>query len=65
MARPSQVILTNMCLVENDQGQFVMQIRSPDRRYHYLFAQVMGFVLLRKDHYDARLYFLYPLKSWT
>ncbi|MGT2910490.1 NUDIX domain-containing protein [Streptococcus cameli] len=31
MSRDSQVILTNMCLVENDQGQFVMQIRSPER----------------------------------
>ncbi|MFC3927651.1 NUDIX domain-containing protein [Streptococcus caprae] len=31
MPRSQEVILTNMCLVENDQGQFVMQIRSPER----------------------------------
>ena len=31
MSRHSQVILTNMCLIENDRGQFVMQIRSPER----------------------------------
>lgn len=31
MPRSQEVILTNMCLVEDDQGRFVMQVRSPER----------------------------------
>lgn len=31
MSRQSQVILTNMCLIENGKGQIVMQIRNPER----------------------------------
>lgn len=31
MSRSQEVILTNMCLVENNQGQFVMQLRRPER----------------------------------
>lgn len=31
MARSEEVILTNMCMIENDKGEVVMQIRSPER----------------------------------
>ena len=31
MPRTENVILTNMCLIEDDQGQIVMQIRDPER----------------------------------
>lgn len=31
MPRSQEVILTNMCFIEDDQGRFVMQIRSPER----------------------------------
>ena len=29
MSRKSQVILTNMCLIEDNQNRIVMQIRDP------------------------------------
>lgn len=41
MPRQSQVILTNMCLVENDKGQIVMQIRDPER-YRWPGAALPG-----------------------
>ena len=31
MPRTEKVILTNMCLIEDGQGQIVMQIRDPER----------------------------------
>ena len=31
MPRTENVILTNMCLIEDGQGQIVMQIRDPER----------------------------------
>lgn len=31
MPKTEPVILTNMCLIEDEQGRFVMQIRSPER----------------------------------
>ena len=31
MSRTEEVILTNMCLIEDGQGQIVMQIRDPER----------------------------------
>lgn len=31
MPRSQEVILTNMCLIEDDQGSIVMQIRDPER----------------------------------
>ena len=31
MSRSQEVILTNMCLVEDEAGRFVMQIRDPQR----------------------------------
>lgn len=31
MSRSESVILTNMCLIEDEQGRFVMQIRNPER----------------------------------
>lgn len=31
MARSEEVILTNMCLIENERGEVVMQIRNPER----------------------------------
>ena len=31
MSRTEKVILTNMCLIEDSQGQIVMQIRDPER----------------------------------
>ncbi|WP_161978923.1 8-oxo-dGTP diphosphatase [Streptococcus sp. S784/96/1] len=31
MPRSEEVILTNMCMIENERGEVVMQIRNPDR----------------------------------
>ena len=31
MPRTEEVILTNMCLIEDGQSQIVMQIRDPER----------------------------------
>lgn len=31
MPHSEQIILTNMCLIEDEQGRFVMQIRNPER----------------------------------
>ena len=31
MSRSQNVILTNMCLIEDDRGRLVMQIRDPKR----------------------------------
>lgn len=31
MPKTEPVILTNMCFIQDEQGHFVMQIRSPER----------------------------------
>lgn len=41
MARKSQVILTNMCLIEDDQNRIVMQIRDP-KMYSWSGAALPG-----------------------
>lgn len=41
MSRSEQVILTNMCLIENTNGEIVMQIRSPER-YSWSGAALPG-----------------------
>ncbi|MEY8462592.1 8-oxo-dGTP diphosphatase [Streptococcus merionis] len=52
MARDSQVILTNMCLVEDDQGRFVMQIRDPER-YAWDGAALPGGHIEEKESLQA------------
>lgn len=41
MPRTSQVILTNMCLIEDEKGNIVMQIRDP-KRYTWSGAALPG-----------------------
>ena len=41
MSRKSQVILTNMCLIEDDQNRIVMQIRDP-KMYSWSGAALPG-----------------------
>ena len=41
MSRTSQVILTNMCLIEDGNGNIVMQIRDP-KRYSWSGAALPG-----------------------
>ena len=41
MARKSQVILTNMCLIEDNQNRIVMQIRDP-KMYSWSGAALPG-----------------------
>lgn len=41
MSHQSQVILTNMCLIEDDQNRIVMQIRDP-KRYSWSGAALPG-----------------------
>ena len=41
MSRTSQVILTNMCLIEDGNGNIVMQIRDP-KRYSWSGAALSG-----------------------
>ena len=41
MSHQSQVILTNMCLIEDDQKRIVMQIRDP-KRYSWSGAALPG-----------------------
>ncbi len=41
MPRTSQVILTNMCLIEDEKGNIVMQIRDP-QRYTWSGAALPG-----------------------
>ena len=41
MSRTSQVILTNMCLIEDGNGNIVMQIRDP-KRYSWSGAALLG-----------------------
>ena len=41
MSRASQVILTNMCLIEDGKGNIVMQIRDPER-YSWSGAALPG-----------------------
>lgn len=41
MSRASQVILTNMCLIEDGKGNIVMQIRDP-KRYSWSGAALPG-----------------------
>lgn len=41
MARSQKVILTNMCLIEDDKNQIVMQIRDP-KRYAWSGAALPG-----------------------
>ena len=41
MSRAQSVILTNMCLIEDNQGRLVMQIRDP-KRYSWSGAALPG-----------------------
>ncbi|MBM7635809.1 8-oxo-dGTP diphosphatase [Streptococcus saliviloxodontae] len=41
MSRSQEVILTNMCLIEDEAGRFVMQIRDP-KRYDWAGAVFPG-----------------------
>ena len=41
MSRSQNVILTNMCLIEDDRGRLVMQIRDP-KRYAWSGAALPG-----------------------
>lgn len=41
MARSQEVILTNMCLIEDNQGKIVMQIRDSER-YAWAGAALPG-----------------------
>ena len=47
MSHQSQVILTNMCLIEDDQNRIVMQIRDP-KRYSWSGAALPGGTYRRK-----------------
>lgn len=41
MSRSQKVILTNMCLIEDNKGRIVMQIRDP-KRYSWSGAALPG-----------------------
>lgn len=52
MPRVSQVILTNMCLIEDDQERIVMQIRDP-QRYSWSGAALPGGHIEEKESLHA------------
>ncbi|MGT2757517.1 8-oxo-dGTP diphosphatase [Streptococcus ovuberis] len=52
MPRSQEVILTNMCLIEDDAGRFVMQLRSPER-YAWSGAALPGGHIEEKESLHA------------
>ena len=46
MSRSQKVILTNMCLIEDNKGRVVMQIRDPKRLGQELLYQA---AILKKE----------------
>lgn len=55
MPRTSQVILTNMCLIEDGQGNIVMQIRDPERYAWYGAALPGGHIEEGESLHEAVL----------
>ena len=53
MSHQSQVILTNMCLIEDDQNRIVMQIRDPERYSWSGAALPGGHIEERESLYQA------------
>lgn len=54
MSRSQKVILTNMCLIEDNKGRIVMQIRDP-KRYSWSGAALPGgdCVIIMTGAYNA------------
>ncbi|MGT2929856.1 NUDIX domain-containing protein [Streptococcus dentasini] len=53
MARSQEVILTNMCLIEDGKGNIVMQFRDPERYSWSGVALPGGHVEVRESLHDA------------
>lgn len=47
MSRSQKVILTNMCLIEDNKGRIVMQIRDP-KRYSWSGAALQAAILKKE-----------------
>ena len=53
MSRKSQVILTNMCLIEDNQNRIVMQIRDP-KMYSWSGAALPGGHIEEKERASTK-----------
>ncbi|WP_410531309.1 8-oxo-dGTP diphosphatase [Streptococcus agalactiae] len=49
MSRSQKVILTNMCLIEDNKGRIVMQIRDP-KRYSWSGVAYYRLTILKKEN---------------